>query len=223
MTATLFVTLTLADAQHWPALAVRSAELGCAAAVLQGDGPALVTQWDALAAAGHRSILVVPVTLGEAGVPASWVGRVVRWWLGRRPEPPAEVLLATTVLRALPEAIPPVGEARIQRANDETLTNPTWADPPPVHTHVLVCRGPRCTAKGAEAAGAVLESELHRRGLLDRDVLVTQTGCLFPCNRAPVVALQPRMSWRTLSPEGVGELVDEIEGSADLSRAPRCW
>ena len=120
MTATLFVTLTLADAQHWPALAVRSAELGCAAAVLQGEGPALVSQLDALAAAGHRIIVLVPVTLGEAGVPASWVGRVARWWLGRRPEPPAEVLLATTVLRALPEAIPRSG----RRASCAPTTRP---------------------------------------------------------------------------------------------------
>lgn len=215
----LFVTLTLADARHWPALAERATSLGCAAAVLQGDGPGLTHQLDALAAAGHESVLLAPVTLGETGVPASWVGRVARWWLERHPDATMRVLISGTVLRALPDEPASVAGARTLRPNGETLTNPTWADPPPAHTHLLICRGPRCSAKGAEAASGVLEAELYRRGLLDRDVLVTHTGCLFPCNRAPVVALQPQMSWRTLTVEGVPALVDEIEQPGRRNRA----
>ncbi|MEZ5090219.1 MAG: hypothetical protein R2719_11180 [Micropruina sp.] len=139
---TVFVTLTLADARHWPALAERATSLGCAAAVLQGDGPGLTHQLDALAEAGHESVLLAPVTLGETGVPASWVGRVARWWLERHPDATMRVLISGTVLRALPDEPASVAGARTLRPNGETLTNPTWADPPPVHTHLLICRGP---------------------------------------------------------------------------------
>jgi (2Fe-2S) ferredoxin len=32
-------------------------------------------------------------------------------------------------------------------------------------------------------------------GLADADVLVTHTGCQFPCNQAPVVSVQPDDVW----------------------------
>ena len=209
-TATLFVTITLADSERWPALAERAARLGALAAVLQGDAPSLVSQLDALAAAGCRRVLIAPMTWDTSGVSASWVGRVARWWLEQRPEAAVDLLIAE-VLRTMPDALPSADDARALRPNGETLTNPTWADPPPMHTHVLLCRGPRCAAKGADAAGSALVSELYRRAMLDDQVLVTLTGCLFPCNRAPVVALQPQMSWRTLRPEDAAALADEIE------------
>lgn len=34
-----------------------------------------------------------------------------------------------------------------------------------------------------------------RQGLGDDDVLVTQTGCQFPCNHAPVVSVHPDNVW----------------------------
>ena len=37
--------------------------------------------------------------------------------------------------------------------------------------------------------------ELMAQGQGDDDVLVTHTGCLFPCNHAPVVAVQPDDVW----------------------------
>lgn len=208
---TLFVTITLTDSDRWPALAARATHLGATAAVLQGDAPTMISQLDALAAAGHRCVLIAPVTWDTSGVSASWVGRVARWWLGQRPDDDVEVLIARELLRTLPDALPSPGDARTLRPNEETLTNPTWADPPPIHTQVLLCRGPRCAAKGADAAGSALVSELYRRAMLDDQVLVTLTGCLYPCNRAPVVALQPQMNWRTLQAEDAAALADEIE------------
>lgn len=209
--ATVFVALTLADAEQWPALAAGAARLGATAVVLQGEGPSLVDRLDALAQAGCARVLLVAVTFGATDLHPTWVGRVARWWLGQHPEAVIELRLTPATVGGVPTAVPDVGAARRLRRNGETLTSAAWADPPPVHTHVLLCRGPRCLAQGAEAAGAALTDEFHRRGMFDRDVLVTVTGCLYPCNRAPVVALQPQMSWRTLSADGVAALVDEIE------------
>ena len=36
---------------------------------------------------------------------------------------------------------------------------------------------------------------LMRAGLGDDDVLVTHTGCQFPCNQAPVLSVQPDDVW----------------------------
>ena len=87
----------------------------------------------ARAEARGRSILLVPVTLGETGVPASWVGRVTRWWLGRHPQPPAEVLPATTVLRALPGcgAALAAGIGSARRAEHGDRSPPGQGAPPP--------------------------------------------------------------------------------------------
>ena len=70
-----------------------------------------------------------------------------------------------------------------------------WDDLPGHRHQVLVCRGPRCTARGAETTATALARALVEQGLGDDDVLVTQTGCLFPCNHAPVVAVQPDDVW----------------------------
>ena len=50
-------------------------------------------------------------------------------------------------------------------------------------------------------------------GLGDNDVLVTHTGCQFPCNQAPVVSVQPDDVW-------YGD-VDPDTARAIVARAPR--
>ena len=60
---------------------------------------------------------------------------------------------------------------------------------------MLVCRGPRCTAYGADHVAATLGNRLKEHGLGDDDVLVTATGCLFPCNLGPLVVVYPDDTW----------------------------
>ena len=207
---TLFVTITLADAEHWPALSRAAGRLGAVAAVLQGEGPALVDQLDALADARFCEVTLVGVTLGAGGVPASWIGHVARWWLAQR-DRTMRLKFVVRALRALPTSLPDGASAQVLRPEASGLANPTWDDPPPVSSHVLVCRGPRCAAKGAEQLIDSLGAELHARGLLDTDVLVTQTGCLYPCNRAPVVCVQPDMAWHgPVEPADVAAFVDRL-------------
>ena len=81
---TVLVALTLADASRWPELAESASRLGGVAAVLQGEGPGLVDQLDALAATGTKPVHLIGVTYGDDLGPASWVGRVARWWLDSR-------------------------------------------------------------------------------------------------------------------------------------------
>jgi NADH:ubiquinone oxidoreductase subunit E len=63
--------------------------------------------------------------------------------------------------------------------------SPAWSQITRHRRQVLVCRGPRCTAYGANQVAAALSERLAKNGLGDDDVLVTATGCLFPCNLGP--------------------------------------
>ncbi len=65
----------------------------------------------------------------------------------------------------------------------------------PNHTAHAIAEIERCTARGADESAAVLGRALAAAGLGDDDVLVTQTGCQFPCNHAPVVTVQPDDVW----------------------------
>ncbi|MFT3877439.1 MAG: (2Fe-2S) ferredoxin domain-containing protein [Propioniciclava sp.] len=216
---TLFVALTYADAEHWPALVRRARELGAAAAVLQGEGPSLADRLSRLSGEGVTAVHLVGVTFGAHGVPASWIGRVARWWLAVG-EREMTVLFSPDAVRGLPSALPSADGLRPLVPREGGLTNPTWQDAPPVRCHLLVCRGPRCTAKGAERVIDALGAELYARGMLDDEVLLTQTGCLFPCNRAPVVAVQPDMVWHgPLRAEDVPAFVDELVSGERTLRA----
>ncbi len=47
-------------------------------------------------------------------------------------------------------------------------------------------------------------------GLGDDDVLLTHTGCQFPCNQAPVVTVQPDDVWYgAVNPAAARAIVDE--------------
>ncbi|MGX6450241.1 (2Fe-2S) ferredoxin domain-containing protein, partial [Patulibacter sp. S7RM1-6] len=89
-------------------------------------------------------------------------------------------------------------------------SDPAWTRVPAHRHHVLVCRGPRCSMRGSAAVSRALGDALAARGLGDDDVLVTQTGCLYPCDRGPVAVVHPDDAWYgALTPEAAGRLVDE--------------
>lgn len=60
-----------------------------------------------------------------------------------------------------------------------------------------MCRGPRCSAYGAGEVATALTRQLDHDGFGDDDVLVTTTGCLFPCNLGPLIVVQPDDIWYT--------------------------
>lgn len=205
---TLLVTLTLADSVRWVEVAMAGAGLGAETAVLQGDGPSLVSQLDALVGQ-EEAVHLVGVTFDDDSCPVSWLGRVARWWLDSR-GPQLELWFQPQALHGVPTALPEVAAARRLEPKD-SLTSPAWAEVPDVARHVLICRGPRCNAKGAARTHAALSERLVEVGALDTEVLLTRSGCLYPCNLAPVVAVQPDMTWLgPIDPEDVPELVEKL-------------
>jgi (2Fe-2S) ferredoxin len=77
-----------------------------------------------------------------------------------------------------------------------------------LRAHVLVCRGPDCTSRGAQDTYTAVALECAEAGLLD-DVVQTQTGCVGPlCGSGPVVCCYPSGAWYAgVGPEDAGELV----------------
>lgn len=186
---------------------------GARVAHLQLGDPALHRVLDQVAAAGATTVRLVGVSTSRLAPGASWLRRVAgAWWRGR--VSPPEVLVADRLVAdagGLAEALR--AGLRPLTGREAGLASPAWDDAPQHRRHVLLCRGPRCTAAGADATHEALVREMVRRGLGDDDVLVTVTGCLTPCNHGPVVCLQPDDTWLgAVGPEEARVLVGDLRG-----------
>lgn len=170
-----------ADAHARHTEATQLAEnIGARLAYLQLASPTLFDVLDDIAAATPGSaVRLLPLPVGAAPAPArSWLRRIAGQWVRRN----KGLLTVETVSGAV-------------TGWESGLTSPAWEDLPSFGRHVLVCRGPRCTAKGSAATAQAIAEALKARRLGDDEVLVTQTGCLYPCNHAPVVAVHPDDDW----------------------------
>lgn len=175
-----------------------AAEAGASVAFLQGADPALTTELSRLYDGGARHIRVIRVPVGVNPPARSWLTRVVGSWLTQHDDVTVEV------------------RGREIRRND-SLTSPDWETVPGHRHQVLVCRGPRCAARGAADTTAAIDAVLAARGLGDDDILVTQTGCLFPCNHAPVVVAQPDDWWfGPVRADSVPALIDHLRHGTEF-------
>lgn len=75
--------------------------------------------------------------------------------------------------------------------------------------HVLVCRGPDCTSRGAQDVYTEMAAQRHARGLEEDEVVQSQTGCISPlCGRGPVVCCYPTGAW--YAPVGVADVAEIV-------------
>lgn len=184
------------------------------AAVLGGSSPTVTEALDDAAAAGAGRVVVLSgQTLADRAMDA-WFRRVVGHWLRSRPtdEYVPEVRIGPSLCDGdayadlIAEALDHGGKPATGAV--APLTSPLWEKVPGFGRHVLVCRGPRCSAQGAGETVRALSADLDARGIDDDDVLVTITGCLFPCVQAPVVTVYPDNAWYAgLTADRVGRLV----------------
>lgn len=178
--------------------------LPSAVARMEGAGPGLMSALDSLVAEGARSILVQPVGLPFSDSLAAWLPGALAHWLAQPRAEAVVISLAadqvneTAVLVATAEATLAGQSQAVQiRPEQASITNPGWQDPPPFKHHLLVCTGPRCTFRETGSIRQALDRELRRVGIHD-DCLIALTGCLFPCNQGPVVAVYPAGRWYRL-------------------------
>ncbi len=189
--AVVLVPLGVDAERHADELRAIAAATGASVAFLQAGTPSLADELDRLAGTGTQRIELVGLGLG-APTARSWLRRVAGHW--QRENDAVELVVA----------------GRAVTGDEAPLTSPAWEDVPGHARQVLVCRGPRCSARGSAATAAALDAALRRRGLGDDDVLVTQTGCLFPCNQGPVLVVHPDDIWYgDVRPGVVPDLVGE--------------
>lgn len=213
------VLVAMGVAEPAARLAVIADRHGADLAHLQLRDPSLRVVLDRLADAGERRIVLVGAAFGTA--PGnSWLRRVAAHWWRTRPEPP-EVVVASGLLDHEDDDLTVVlARARPITGQEAPLTSSAWEDVPPHRHQLLVCRGPRCTARGADETARALTLALMAAGLGDDDVLVTQTGCQFPCNHAPVVTVQPDDTWYgEVGPSDAERLVETLRVGDPTPRA----
>ncbi|MFG2916674.1 ferredoxin [Kitasatospora sp. NPDC048298] len=193
--AVLLVGMSIGEVVRRDELLRTAASHRASIAFLQQGDPSLSAALTRLANEGNETVVVIGVRLAASGPAHSWLRRIAaHWWrerAGHRPE-----LLVATRLADSPDAVAAV--AAVTKAISGTepgLTSTAWEEVPGHRHQVMVCRGPRCAAVGAEEGLRALVGKLTELGLGDDDVLVTQTGCQFPCNQAPVVSVQPDDIW----------------------------
>jgi (2Fe-2S) ferredoxin len=75
--------------------------------------------------------------------------------------------------------------------------DPDWSRIPAHARQVFLCTGPRCVRRGALPLWKQLRRQLLERQLIETPggVLLTRTGCQFPCNLGPVLTVYPDACW----------------------------
>lgn len=191
----LLVGMSVSDVERRDELLAEAARRDAGLAFLQLGDPSLSLELTRLADSGATTITLVGVSLGPLAPGRSWLRRIAaHWWrerAGLRPVIQVAPRLAARVedVEAALSGVEPISGV------EPGLTSPAWEDVSRHRRQVFVCRGPRCTARGSEETARALILGLMAAGLGDHDVLITHTGCQFPCNQAPVVNVQPDDVW----------------------------
>jgi len=210
MNALVLVGMSIADADRRTELTAAARAHGATIAFLQQAEPALSLELTRLADAGTTAITLVGVNLGPLGPAHSWLRRIAGHWWREYAGTTPEVLVATRLADDLDRIDDVLGEAKPISGTEAGLTSAAWESVTGHRHQVMICRGPRCTAKGAvdNLRAMVLAMLEHQLG--DDDVLLVHTGCQFPCNQAPVISVQPDDVWYGhVDPETATTIVKE--------------
>lgn len=201
-------------------------------AMVDHGSPSLSEALDVCAASSATRILVVPVFMPDDRNLSRWLSHIIQRWLQKRPKSEIPVVLADPLgdQRIAHEAVAKiVAETQSGKQSqpivprERLFGDPEWSLIPPHAYHVLICGGPRCTTIGSDAAWSHLSKRLDEESL--DSVLVTRTGCLFPCNLGPTMVVYPEAIWYCgLTNDAVDRIVDEhfIGGTPvkEYARAP---
>lgn len=183
----------------------RACPVPCAVVRMEGREAGPMSALDALAAQGARNILVQPVGIPFSDSLFAWLPGALAHWqrksaiAGMRLRLAQDQIEDEAVLSALAASALDKAETAAPIDPDKgSIDGAGWDEVPAFRHHLLVCTGPRCNFRESGPLRTVLAEELARAGLA-RECLVATTGCLFPCNRGPVVAHYPSGHWYRLA------------------------
>lgn len=184
---------------------------------LEGTDTSLPEALDGFYAAGHRQILVQPLGIPFTESLLAWLPGAIAHWRQERSISDADIRVGREpgtdpdhLGQAVEWSLSHAGEATATEGKKASLGKPGWQNPPDFTHHLLVCTGPRCHYRDAASLLHVLKQETNRQGISNQ-CLTARTGCLFPCNQGPMVALYPRGEWYRLpDAEAVRRFVGEV-------------
>jgi (2Fe-2S) ferredoxin len=207
MTATVLVGMSVTEANDRDELLAAARRHGATLAFLQMADPSLSAELTRLADEGHETITLIGVSRGPLAPGQSWLSRIAAFWWKERQGRKPEVRVAKRLMTDLAEI--PEGSRPIT-AYEPGITSDAWEEVGSHRHQVNICRGPRCTAKGAVENLRAMVLAMMEHNLGDDDVLLVHTGCQFPCNQAPVVSIQPDDVWYGgVDPAGAAAIVGE--------------
>lgn len=194
-TALLLVGMSVSDVDRRDELLKAAAQHTGGVAFLQMADPSLSRELTRLADTGVATISLVGISLGPLAPGQSWLRRIAaHWWRERAGHRPV-IEVATRLVTSLDDIEVALFDLKPISGTEPGLASAAWEHVTGHRHQVLICRGPRCTARGADETARALILGLMDAGLGDHDVLLTHTGCQFPCNQAPVVSVQPDDVW----------------------------
>ncbi len=223
--ALVLVGMSVSDVDRRDELLAAAASHGASVAFLQMGDPSLSRELTRLADHGTATVILAGVNVGPLAPAHSWLRRIAaHWWRERTGHRPV-IEVATRLASTVEDIEVVLFDLKSISGNEPGVTSAAWEDVTGHRRQVLICRGPRCTARGSEETARALILGLMEAGLGDHDVLVTHTGCQFPCNQAPVVSVQPDDVWYGgVDPEAARRIVADhlvADTPVESRRLPR--
>lgn len=182
------------------------------AAFVDRTAPALPEALDALVMAATeplQTIVIVPVFVPDEPALRRWLHKAVMRWraasVGVLPRTVfASPLLQTTGLPALlRDKVAQAAVAAEEPEEGDWQSDPkAWSEVPEHQQHVLWCTGPRCAAKGALSMWPALTKVVREDPLLNKQLMLLQTSCQYPCNHGPLMIVYPEGVWYGKLDEG---------------------
>lgn len=156
--------------------------------------PSVHAVLDEARADGVATVVVVPLALPADAYLRTWLARAVAEWCATRGADRLEVRVSADPAAAAGTADVLADLARGPTcrvtASPDAFRSPAWSVLDPPDRHLLVCRGPRCTAYGSGDTHRALTAAVR-----STTTWVTPTSCLGPCSLGPLVVDHPAGVW----------------------------
>lgn len=172
----------------------------CVAFSEQGQ-PALREELVRIVDEGAASIVILPVMLPAEPSVHAWIAKAVSRWEREDGRSWPEIRIAP-LLAELPGMADLLGDALGRAIADKPMGKVAakareGSIVPAQQRRVLVCHGAPCTAAGAALTWGHLRNEQDRLSLRTTGggMMSAKTGCLGPCNLAPVVQVCPENTY----------------------------
>ncbi|AWB06759.1 hypothetical protein A6A40_17040 (plasmid) [Azospirillum humicireducens] len=198
--------------------AARGVPAAVATAYADLSGPALPAVLAELERTGIEEALVIPSMVPADPSLSAWLPGALSHWAATR-DFRMTVRLAPPVESALdlPAALDRIAGGQADSMDDvrkvePSLGKPGWSEIPEHGRQLFFCTGARCLHRGADALYQHLRAAMKPHRALNagpRRVMCARTSCLYPCNRGPLLVIQPDAVWYGgLTPERIDRIVE---------------